>query len=176
VPGSVNIGLNGDFAVWAATLFPIDQRILLVCEPGTEREASVRLARVGFHNILGHLEGGLRAWQYANLPTERIDSLDGLDVAYFQQTGEVVLVDVRKDSEVRRSGLKRSFHIPLSDLPHRLIDFDPLKTYLLCCVGGYRSMIAASLLRRSGIIHVMDVRGGVNQLQEEYPEALASNF
>ena len=176
VPGSVNIGLSGDFAVWAGSLLTIDQRILLVCEPGTEREASVRLARVGFHNILGHLEGGLRAWQYANLPTERIDSLDGLDVAYFQQTGEVVLVDVRKDSEVRAKGLRRSVHIPLSDLPHRLIDFDPLKTYLLCCVGGYRSMIAASLLRRSGIIHVMDVRGGVNQLQEEYPEALASNF
>ena len=140
------------------------------------REASVRLARVGFHNLLGHLEGGLRAWQYANLPTERIDSIDGLDVAYFQQTGEAVLVDVRKDSEVRGNGLKRSFHIPLADLPHRLIDFDPVKTYLLCCVGGYRSMIAASLLRRSGVIHVMDVRGGVNQLKDDYPEALASNF
>lgn len=176
VPGSVNIGLNGEFAVWAGTLFPIDQRLLLVCEPGTEHEAAVRLARVGFHKILGHLEGGLRSWQFANLPTERIDSLDGLDVAYFQQTGEAVLVDVRKDSEVRANGLRRSFHIPLADLPHRLIDFDPIKTYLLCCVGGYRSMIAASLLRRSGVNHVMDVRGGVNELLETYPEALQPTF
>jgi rhodanese-related sulfurtransferase len=161
VPGSVNIGLDGQFAPWVGALIAdIDQPILLVCDAGREEENIMRLARVGYDHTLGYLAGGIAAWQQAGKPLDHIQSVSATDFEKGHWNKDTHIIDVRRPGEYETG------HI--TDVPNKPLDFindwmgslPREDTYYIHCAGGYRSMIAASILRARGYEHVVDIAGG----------------
>jgi len=169
VPGAVSIGLEGRFAEFAGSILPFDKAILLVCEPGTEKESIVRLARVGFENIIGHLAGGFNAWLAANETPDLIIDVEAdelaLDIPF---DPNMVIVDVRKTSEFDKGHLKEALTIPLDELtdPASMANFDDNQNIYIHCAGGYRSVIASSLIKRQGIHNIRNVVGGFKAISE----------
>ncbi len=157
LPGSVNIGLEGRFAEMAGQVVPADADIVLVGEPGTEIEARNRLARIGFDRVLGHLEGGIAA-----VPAERLVQAGRVDADQLgEMVGSVQVLDVRGPGEVSGSGVvPGAVTIPLSALLTRLDELDASAPTVVYCAGGYRSSIAASVLRTRGFARVDDLLGG----------------
>ena len=169
VPGSISIGLEGRFAEFAGSILPFDQAILLVCEPGTEKESIVRLARVGFENIIGHLAGGFNAWATANETIDLIIDVEADELAMdIPFDPNMVIVDVRKTSEFDKGHLKEALTIPLDELtdPASMANFDDNQNIYIHCAGGYRSVIAISLLKKNGYTNLIDVAGGFAALSE----------
>ncbi len=156
ITGSVNIGLNGQFAVWVGTLLDIQQQLVLVTEQGKERESILRLARVGYEKIAGYLAGGIKAWD-EELSTVRSISAEEMKSAI--KSGVEVL-DVRKPGEWAISHLKDAQFVPLGDMPSNLENLDRDKSYVVHCGGGYRSMTAISLMQREGFTNLTNVYGG----------------
>ena len=156
VPDSINIGLNGQFAVWVGTLLDIRQPLVLVTELGKESETILRLARVGYEKVLGYLEGGIASWN-GELSTVRSISADEMKAEV--QAGAEVL-DVRKPGEWGISHLKAAKFVPLADMPSNLDELNKTKPYIVHCGGGYRSMTAISLMRREGFTNLTNVYGG----------------
>jgi glyoxylase-like metal-dependent hydrolase (beta-lactamase superfamily II)/rhodanese-related sulfurtransferase len=165
VPGSVNIGLNGQYAIWAATLFDIHDRIVLVTTPGKEGESVERLTRVGFDNIAGCLKGGFEAWQAADKRFDMIISIDAEEFELDAKHTDIDILDVRKPGEWNEKHLKRAQHVPLDSLNTNFTKLDKDKEYLIHCAGGYRSMIAASYLKTKGFQRVKNVWGGFGVIQ-----------
>ena len=159
VPGSINIGLNGMFAIWAGTILDIDVPMVLVCEPGKEEESVMRLARVGYEKINGFLEGGFESWKKEGKPVDTINNIEAPEFAARVHEGAKVL-DVRKISEAEAGHVKDATVIPLAELEEHYDDLDSEAPLLVHCAGGYRSMIAASLLKRNGFNNVTNVCGG----------------
>lgn len=160
VPNSINIGINGQFAVWAGTLIAdIHQPILLVCDEGTEAECVMRLARVGYDNTLGFLKGAIPEWERAGKQIETITSISAEDFASQFNKGMNVL-DVRKNSEYETGHVVNAACQPLDYINEWTGATDKTKTYYIHCAGGYRSMIAASILKARGFNHLIDVAGG----------------
>ncbi len=162
VPRSINIGLNGDFAPWVgAIVVDVQQPILLVTDPGTEEEAVTRLSRVGFDVVLGYLKGGFEGWKATG---KDIDTVDRIDAATFadqiqeNKTGKVV--DIRKESEYLAEHVADADNKPLAYINSWMDDIDTNEHFYLHCAGGYRSMIAASILQARGIRNFSEVRGG----------------
>ncbi len=146
VPGSISIGLEGRFAEFAGSILPFDQAILLVCEPGTEKESIIRLARVGFENIIGHLAGGFNAWVDANETPDLIIDVEADELAMdIPFDPNMVIVDVRKTSEFDQGHIKEALTIPLDELtdPASMANFDDNQNIYIHCAGGYRSVIAS---------------------------------
>jgi hydroxyacylglutathione hydrolase len=167
IPGSLHIGLEGQFAPWVGALISdIRQTILLVCEPGREQEAITRLARVGYDQCIGYLNGGFPAWQQSGGPVETIERVRPAAVADRMANG-AVLLDIRKQSEYETGHAAEAIHIPLEYLQQHLAEIPQHKPLLVHCAGGYRSMIAASLLRRLGFRQVADVEGGFQAMLAE---------
>lgn len=169
VPGSISIGLEGRFAEFAGSILPFDQAILLVCEPGTEKESIVRLARVGFENIIGHLAGGYNAWVDANETPDLIIDLEADELAMdIPFDPNMVIVDVRKTSEFDKGHIKEALTIPLDELtdPASMANFDDNQNIYIHCAGGYRSVIASSLIKRQGIHNIRNVVGGFKAISE----------
>jgi len=168
IPGSVNVGLDGAFASWVGTVIPkVDTPLVLVCDDGTQEEAVTRLARVGFEHCLGILKGGIESWINADRPlrkTSRINADEFIDELRKQG---ITLLDVRKTSEFESQHIPGAIHMPLNQLQDDAVTLDPAGHYLLYCVGGYRSMIAASILKNHKIKSVEDVIGGINALKNE---------
>lgn len=160
--GALNVGLDGQYASWVGTLVRPDQQLALVCERGREEEAVMRLARVGYENVAGILEGGVEAWKAAGLPTASI-VLEPLSEVV--RAGRKVL-DVRRDGEWKNSHLKDAVHMPLSSLPDRLDALDRGAEYAVVCAGGYRSAIAASLLARAGFTRVIAASDGMDAYRD----------
>jgi len=156
ITGSINIGLNGTFAVWVGTLLDIKRPMLLITEPGKEHETILRLARVGYENIVGYLEGGIAVW---NGELETVQSIDAEDFKTTVKAGTKVL-DVRKPGEWAISHLKDAQFVPLAEMPGNLNSFDKDDTYIVHCGGGYRSMMAISLMKREGFKNLINVYGG----------------
>ena len=156
VPGSMNIGLNGQYAVWVGTLIDIQKPLLLVTEIGKEDEAILRLARVGYENIVGYLDGGIGAWK-GTLDT--VASISAADLKAGKVKSAEVL-DVRKPGEWNISHLKNASFTPLSDMPGNIQSLDKDRTYVVYCGGGYRSMTAISLMKRAGFQNLVNVNGG----------------
>ncbi len=156
VPGSINIGLNGQYAVWVGTLIDIKKPLLLVTEVGKEQEAILRLARVGYENIVGHLEGGIAAWK-GNI--DSVNSINAVDLKAGKVKADNIL-DVRKPGEWNISHLKNARFTPLSDMPGNIQSLDKNKTYVVYCGGGYRSMTAISLMKQAGFQSLVNVNGG----------------
>ena len=169
VPGSISIGLEGRFAEFAGSILPFDQAILLVCEPGTEKESIVRLARVGFENIIGHLAGGFNAWVDANETPDLIIDVEADELAMdIPFDPNMVIVDVRKTSEFDKGHIKEALTIPLEELtdPASMANFDDNQNIYIHCAGGYRSVIASSLIKRQGIHNIRNVVGGFKAISE----------
>ena len=169
VPGSISIGLEGRFAEFAGSILPFDQAILLVCEPGTEKESIVRLARVGFENIIGHLAGGFNAWATANETIDLIIDVEADELAMdIPFDPNMVIVDVRKTSEFDKGHIKEALTIPLDELtdPASMANFDDNQNIYIHCAGGYRSVIASSLIKRQGIHNIRNVIGGFKAISE----------
>lgn len=166
VPGSVNIGLNGQYANWVGTLIPIQQPIVLITENGKEEESVLRAARVGYENIAGYLEGGIESWKNNGLEFHTISSVDAATFTNLLKTGSYTALDVRKPGEYESSHVKDSVFVSLSDIPQHYNKLDKSITYLIFCGGGYRSMIAASLLKKNGFENVVNVYGGFGKIKD----------
>jgi len=167
IPNSVNIGLEGNFAPWVGEMIPdIKQEILLVTDPGDEEEAIIRLSRVGYDHVIGYLKGGFETWTKAN---KEIDSSERMQPEAFTKAfekGEYQLFDVRKKSEFDSQHIKGAHNVPLNEINQHLAQFPKEKPFALHCEGGYRSMIAASILKQRGFDNFIDVEGGFEDLKE----------
>ena len=163
--GSVNIGLGGQYATWAGTVLTREQPIVIVADPGREREAAMRLGRIGFDQVAGYLEDGLHS--AAPRPdllvsTERVSAQVAADrVAHAPAGGAPVIVDVRAPAERQEKRIAGSVGIPLNHLAERLAELPADRPLLVHCAGGYRSSIAASLLQRHGFRQVGEIAGGI---------------
>jgi glyoxylase-like metal-dependent hydrolase (beta-lactamase superfamily II)/rhodanese-related sulfurtransferase len=169
IPGAISIGLEGRFAEFAGSILPFDKAILLVCEPGTEKESIVRLARVGFENMIGHLAGGFDAWTKAGEPIDLIIDVEADELAMdIPFDPNMVIVDVRKTSEFDKGHIKEALTIPLDELtdPASMANFDDNQNIYIHCAGGYRSVIASSLIKRQGIHNIRNVVGGFKAISE----------
>lgn len=169
IPGSISIGLEGRFAEWAGSLLPFDEPMILVTDEGKERETIVRLARVGFDKIEGYLAGSYNAWQTAGEPTDMIISVEADELAMDMPFDEnLVIVDVRKETEYGSEHIKEALNIPLNDLtdPGSMANLEERHNIYVHCAGGYRSVIAASLIKRQGIHNIRNVIGGWGTIKE----------
>ena len=164
VPNSIFIGLNGGFAPWVGSVLKdINTKILLVCDNGQEQEAIMRLSRVGFDNCLGFLNGGFKTWKDSGNSIGTIDSISasGLEEV-IDQDGEIL--DVRQLGELNNGRLKKSVHIPLGLIDIKNNHLNKLNKYYIHCAGGYRSMIACSVLKKQGFKNLIDVDGGFESI------------
>jgi len=166
IPNSVNIGLKGDFAPWVgAMIVDVQQPILLVCDSGTEEEVITRLSRVGFDNVLGYLYGGFESWKNSNKETDSIHRISPQEFAeQFNENSKVI--DVRKESEYEAEHVENAFRRPLANINEWASMIDDGEHFFIHCAGGYRSMIAASILNSRGIRNFSEVDGGFNKLKE----------
>jgi len=170
VPGSVSIGLDGRFAEWAGSLLPFDKPIVLVTAPGEEKESVVRLARVGFDKVKGYLQGGFDAWQQAGEPIDMIIDVEPDELAMDIPFDENLLViDVRRETEFADGHVKGALNLPLNDLtdPGSMANLEERFNIYVHCGGGYRSIIAASLLKRQGIHNLRNVTGGWAKIKDQ---------
>ena len=164
VPNSIFIGLNGGFAPWVGSVLKdINTKILLVCDNGQEQEAIMRLSRVGFDNCLGFLNGGFKTWKDSGNSIGTIDSINasGLEEV-IGQDGDIL--DVRQLGERNNGRLKKSAHIPLGLIDIKNDHLNKLNKYYIHCAGGYRSMIACSVLKKQGFKNLIDVDGGFESI------------
>jgi hydroxyacylglutathione hydrolase len=170
IPGSIFIGLEGKFAEWAGSLLPFDQPIILITEPGKERETVVRLARVGFSKINGYLQGSFEAWKNAGEKFDMVINVEADELAMDLPFDEnLVVVDVRKEVEFADGHVKGAVNIPLSEMtdPGSMANIEDTHNLYVHCASGYRSMIAASLLKRQGIHNLRNVVGGWAKIKDE---------
>lgn len=170
VPTSISIGLEGRFAEWAGSLLPFDQEIILVTAPGQEEETVVRMARVGFDNVTGYLEGGFQAWIDAGESRDLIISIEPDELAMdIPHDPNLIVLDVRKPAEYADGHVKDAQNLTLSDMtdPGTMADFDDNHNLYVHCAGGYRSIIACSILKREGIHNLRNITGGFAKIKEE---------
>ena len=161
IPQSVNIGLNGDFAPWVgAMIVDVKQPILLVTDAGQEEEAVTRLSRVGFDHVLGHLKGGFATWKNSGKETDTVNRITAGEFANRFETGKSMVVDVRKESEYAAEHVEEAYSKPLAYINDWINNVDPQQHFFLHCAGGYRSMIAASILQARGYRNFTEVEGG----------------
>jgi hydroxyacylglutathione hydrolase len=167
IPRAINIGLQGDFAPWVgAMVIDVKQPILLITDAGEEQEAVTRLARVGFDQVIGFLKGGIDAWKAAG---KEIDTVNRITASTFideVEIGKTVVIDVRKDSEYAAEHVDEAYSRPLAGINQWFADINDTETFYLHCAGGYRSMIAASILKSRGIHNFKEVEGGFKALAE----------
>lgn len=170
IPDSIFIGLEGRFAEWAGSLLPFDKNIVLVTEPGNERETVTRLARVGFSKLAGYLDGGIEAWKAAGENMDMLIEVEADELAMDIPFDENLLVlDVRRPPEFAEGHVKGALNLPLNDLvdPANMSNLEENQNIYVHCAGGYRSVIAASLLKRQGIHNLRNVAGGWEKIREE---------
>ena len=165
IKNSINIGLDGMFAIWAGTIIEIGKRLVLVCEKGKEEESIQRLARVGFENIPGYLTGGFENWLSSGKPFETISTIDPKEFASKVKDGARVL-DVRKFSEAEDGHVKNATIIPLAELEKNQSLLNKKEALYVHCAGGYRSMIASSLLKARGFENIINVRNGWSKIKD----------
>ncbi len=167
IPKSTFIGIDGGFAPWVGALIKdVEQPILLVVDEGRREEVVTRLARVGFDNVLGYLEGGFEAWKASGKEVDSFESISAEDLAKIQGNEDVKICDVRKPGEYAAEHIDGACTAPLDDLNNYLEKFDPNKTNYVHCLGGYRSVIAISILKARGIHNVVDVLGGFKAIEK----------
>lgn len=170
IPGSISIGLEGRFAEWAGSILPFNQPIILVTETGKEKETIIRLARVGFEKINGHLAGGFEAWQNAGEPIDMVIDVEADELLMdIPHDNKLVVVDVRRETEFADGHLKNAVNLPLNEMtdPALMSSLEEDQNIYVHCAGGYRSVIAASLLKRQGIHNLRNVVGGWGKIKEQ---------
>lgn len=169
IPGAISIGLDGRYAEWAGSLLPFDQPLILVTEAGREKESVIRLARVGIDSVQGYLQGGFAAWKDAGEPIDMIIDIEADELAMdIPHDSRLEIIDVRKESEFEAGHVKGAQNIPLSTMNDVLTvaQIDDEKNLYIHCAGGYRSVIAASLLKKQGYHNLRNVLGGFGKIKQ----------
>lgn len=167
IPNSINIGIDGSFAPWVGTLIPdIRQPILLVADPAMVEEVVTRLARVGYDEAIGYLEGGFELWKNAGMETDSIESISAAEFASLYEDGKIEVLDVRKKSEYDSEHIIGAINAPLDFINDSMLLIDKTKTYYVHCAGGYRSMVFISILKARGFENLIDVAGGFKAIKE----------
>ncbi len=170
IPGSIFIGLEGRFAEWAGSLLPFDKPMILVTEPGREEETVIRLSRVGFDKMLGYLEGSFEAWKAAGEKVDMIINIEADELAMdIPHDEHLVVVDVRRATEFADGHVKGAQNIPLNEMNDvvTIANFEENQNLYVHCAGGYRSVIASSLIKRQGIHNLRNIVGGWDKIKEE---------
>ena len=163
VPGSMNIGLGGQFAMWAGSLIPLNAAIVLIADTGAQVDESVvRLARVGIENVQGYLEGGVQNWRAAGLPVAAIEQVSVAQLKEQMANGELQIVDVRRPAEYSSGHVPRALNAPLANYDKSALPLEKDKRTAVICAGGYRSSAAASLLQKQGFSNLINVTGGTS--------------
>lgn len=166
IPRSIFIGIDGSFAPWVGALIKdVEQPILLVADEERLEEVITRLSRVGFDHTLGYLKGGFEAWKTAGKEIDQVESITAEDFAQVQKAKAINVVDVRKESEFLSEHIIGAENVPLDDLNQHLDQFSNTETNFIHCAGGYRSMIASSILKSRGIHNLVDVQGGFSAIK-----------
>lgn len=166
IPNSINIGIDGSFAMWVGELITdIKQEILIIAEPGREEEVIIRLSRVGYDHAIGFLDGGFDAWIEAGKSFDFVERIDATQLAEAFDLHPNI-IDVRKKSEYDSEHVVGATNIPLNELANRVSELPKEKTFTIHCAGGYRSMIAASMLKARGYDNFVDVREGMTAISK----------
>ncbi|MAZ73891.1 MAG: MBL fold metallo-hydrolase [Flavobacteriaceae bacterium] len=166
IPQSIFIGIDGGFAPWVgAMIADVEQPILLIAPDGREEETVTRLSRVGFDKTLGYLDGGIHAWKKAGKETDSMQSVPA-ETLKEQLSNNVPVFDVRKDGEFKNAHIPNATHTSLEFINQHLDKFPENEPFYVHCAGGYRSVIAASILKARGIHNVIDVAGGFKAIKE----------
>ena len=166
VPRSIFIGIDGSFAPWVGALIvDVSQPILLVAPQGREEEVITRLSRVGFDNVIGYLDGSFDTWKDAGMEFDTITSISAEEFAKHYDEEKDNIFDVRKDGEFTAEHVDGAKHTPLDYINNYLSEFPEDKTFYVHCAGGYRSVIAASILKSRGIHNLVDVAGGYGAIK-----------
>jgi glyoxylase-like metal-dependent hydrolase (beta-lactamase superfamily II)/3-mercaptopyruvate sulfurtransferase SseA len=173
VPGSVNIGLGGQFAMWAGSLISLNTPIVLVADTSAQIDESVvRLARVGIENVRGYLDGGAKSWRDAGLPVDAIEQISVAELKDRMDQNDLQIVDVRRPAEYSNGHVPRAMSAPLANLDNSLgpLALEKDKLTAVICAGGYRSSAAASLLQKQGFSNLLNVSGGTGAwIKADYP-------
>ena len=166
IPNSISIGLEGQFAPWVGALIPdVRQKIALITELGKEEESIRRLARVGYDYVIGYLEGGIEAWKNAGKETDFIGRITPEQLEA-ELSNEALVFDVRKPGEYQAEHIENVPSVPLDFINENMHEFPKDKPFILHCAGGYRSIIAASILKSRGFDQIKDVIGGYSAISK----------
>lgn len=166
IPNSINIGIEGSFAMWVGEMIlDLKQTIVLVTDDGKEEEARIRLSRVGYDNTIGYLQGGFEAWKNAGKQIDTVNRIQANDLGELYEAG-VKLIDIRKKSEYDSHRVLQAENIPLNQINKHLEAFPKNQKFVMYCGGGYRSMIAASILKQRGWENFVDVEGGFAEIEK----------
>ncbi len=167
IPQSINIGLDGDFAPWVgALIMNVKQPLLLVTEVGMEEESVTRLSRVGFDNILGHLKGGFPAWLQSGKVVDAVNRITPQQFETIVKIGTDKVIDIRKETEYAAEHIAEAYNRPLSNINDWVKDINPKEHFFIHCAGGYRSMIASSILQARGYRNFTEVAGGFKAISD----------
>ena len=165
IPNSVNIGIDGSFAPWVGALIPdLKQNLLIVTDPGREEEVVTRLARVGYDFTIGYLNGGFETWATSGKETDSIRSISPSKFSEVYNAGKVKIIDVRKPVEFEAGHIVGAENLPLDNINDLMDEFPKNETMYLHCAGGYRSMVAASILKSRGFDDVVNIEGGYGEV------------
>jgi len=168
VPNSVNIGIDGSFAVWVGAMIPdLKQEILIVAEKGREEEVITRLARVGYDYSIGYLAGGIKPWVEAGFEIDQIESISVAELAKRQsENPDLNILDVRKENEFLSEHVVNAENAPLDYINESMLKINKDQPYYVHCAGGYRSMVFNSILRARGFDNLIDVDGGFKAIKD----------
>lgn len=167
VPQSINIGLNGDFAPWVGALIvDVKQPILLITNENEEEETVTRLSRVGFDNVLGFLKGGFEAWKNSGKETDFVKRISAQQLEDEIKRKKAKIIDVRKESEYSAEHVDEAYSKPLAYINNWIHQINPEEHFYLHCAGGYRSMMAASILQARGYRNFTEIEGGFNEISK----------
>lgn len=167
VHNSINIGLEGSFAQWVGEMIPdVKQEILLITYPDKEEEAITRLSRVGYDHTIGFLKGGFDVWKASGKDYGKVERVSAQDYAKAKKSEDPFTIDVRKKSEYDAEHIIGAVNIPLNEINKHLAEIPKDKSFVIHCAGGYRSMIAASILKGRGWNNFVDIREGFKGVKE----------
>ncbi len=167
IPNSLFIGLNGSFAPWVGTLIKdVHRPILLIVEKGMEEEAITRLSRVGCDNCIGYLEGGIKTWEKSENPTASLESISANEFIETLKLNKINILDVRKVSEFKTQHIEGSINYPLAEIQENISEINSKEKLHIHCAGGYRSVIAISILKANGFDNLIDISGGFNEIKK----------
>lgn len=167
IPNSIFIGIDGGFAPWVGALIPdLKQPIVFVADEGREEEVVTRLSRVGYDNTLGYIDGGIDAWKNDGKEVDQVESISAEAFATAFEKGDLKVLDVRKPSEFAAEHVENGQSFPLDFISESMGEIDQDTHYHIHCAGGYRSMIAASILKSRGYHHITDIAGGFKAISQ----------
>ncbi len=166
IPNSINISLDGQFAPWVGALIPdVKQQLLIIAEPGREEESIMRLARVGYDNVIGFLKGGFDAWKNAGKEIDTVNRITSADFEKVFDKDTTIVIDIRKPGEYSAEHVEEALNIPLDYLNENLAEFPKDKDFIIHCGSGYRSMTAATMLKSRGWENFREVEGGYDAIK-----------